>query len=53
MLASTIRVFINATQGKINFEKLKQLARGVGLEMTDKEINEMIRVADSNGKLWI
>ena len=36
-------------QGKITFEKLKQVARSVGESFTDAELQEMISAADVDG----
>ena len=36
-------------QGKITFEKLKQVARSVGENFTDAELREMISEADVDG----
>ena len=36
-------------QGRITFEKLKQVARSVGEKLTDEELQEMISEADIDG----
>lgn len=43
------RIFDNGESGKITFKDLKRVAKELGENMTDEEINEMIEETDKDG----
>lgn len=43
------RIFDNGETGKISFKDLKRVAKELGENMTDEEINEMIEETDQDG----
>ena len=43
------RIFDNGESGKISFKDLKRVAKELGENMTDEEINEMIEETDKDG----
>jgi len=47
-LANTFRLFDDDGSGTISFEKLKRIAKEIGEVISDEELLEMIREADTN-----
>jgi len=43
------RLYDEEEKGKISFENLKRVTQEVKLEIDDAELQEMIKVADTNG----
>ena len=48
-MLACFRIFDNGESGKIKFKDLKRVAKELGENMTDEEINEMIEETDKDG----
>ncbi|MCO5553057.1 hypothetical protein L7F22_006578 [Adiantum nelumboides] len=48
-LRKAYSLFVSEKNGRITFDRLKQLAREVGEKFSDEELWEMIQIADRNG----
>ncbi|XP_069114920.1 calmodulin-like [Argopecten irradians] len=48
-LRTAFKVFDKDESGKISFEELKSALTSIGEKLTDDEVKEMLREADSNG----
>eukprot|EP00250_Pteridium_aquilinum_P023222 c2643_g1_i1 orf=102-593(+) len=48
-ISKVFRLFVDPNTGTVTFEKLKEVARASGEEITDAELWEMIKEADHDG----